>query len=471
MQKKVIKRKSSPRKNSGNTKEFSTRSRAHTSAKIKKENRNVVIICAILFAALLILCFFQLGLIFTLVTALGIGIIIGVSHLLRKAKNDKKKKKVLNIILIVVLGLGILCLALFAAFLIYITVTAPEFDAKKLDTKEMSLFYDGKGEKFAETGDERREKITYDDLPQVFIDALVATEDSRFFEHNGFDAPRFLKASVGQLLGNSNAGGASTISMQVIKNSMTSSKDSGIQGIIRKFTDIYLAVFKLEKNYTKEQIIEFYVNNHGLGGMVYGVEEAAQTYFGKSASDLNLSEAAIIAGMFQAPTYYKPDINPENAEKRRKTVLYLMERHGYISQEEADIANSIPVEDLVVDQEASSDPYQGYLDTVTQELEENYGIDPNETPVEVYTNLDKEKQNAVNSVINGETYTWIDDKVQAGITVLDSETGKVLAIGAGRNRAAGGWNYAVDNKRQPGSTAKPLFDIYIFKWTFYQKLG
>src|SRR5699024_8082755 len=100
---------------------------------------------------------------------------------------------------------------------------------------------------------------------------------------------------------------ASTISMQVIKNSMTSTEDSGIQGIIRKFTDIYLAVFKLEKNYTKEQIIEFYVNNHGLGGMVYGVEEAAQTYFGKSASELNLSEAAILAGMFQAPTYYKPD--------------------------------------------------------------------------------------------------------------------------------------------------------------------
>ena len=458
MQKKVIKRKSAPKRRSESTKEFSTRSKPHTSSRSKKENKNVIIICSIIIAALLLLCFFQLGLIFTLITALGIGIIIGVAHLLRKAKNDKKKKKVLNIILIVILGLGILCLVLFAAFLIYITVTAPEFDAKKLDTKEMSLFYDGNGEKFAETGDERREKITYDDLPQVFIDALVATEDSRFFEHNGFDAPRFLKASVGQLLGNSDAGGASTISMQVIKNSMTSSKDSGIEGIIRKFTDIYLAVFKLEKNYTKEQIIEFYVNNHGLGGMVYGVEEAAQTYFGKSASDLNLSEAAIIAGMFQAPTYYKPDINPENAAQRRETVLYLMVRHGYITQEEADIANSIPVEDLVVNQEASSDPYQGYLDTVTKELEEDYGIDPNETPVEVYTNLDRGKQEAVNSVMNGDTYTWIDDKVQAGVTVLDSETGKVLAVGAGRNRAAGGWNYAVDNKRQPGSTAKPLFD-------------
>lgn len=477
MQKKVIKRKSAPkqrrsRSNSGSTKEYSIKRKPQTSSKAKKENINVQIACWIGFVALLLLCYLKLGLIFTLITAVGIGIIVGVAHLLRKAKNDKKKKKIINIILIIILGLGILCLALFAAFLVYITVTAPEFDAKKLDTKEMSIFYDKDEKKYAEIGDERREKISYEDLPQVFVDALVATEDSRFFEHNGFDAPRFLKASVGQLLGNSDAGGASTISMQVIKNSITSKEDQGIQGIIRKFTDIYLAIFKLEKNYTKEQIIEFYVNNHGLGGMVYGVEEAAQTYFGKSASDLNLSEAAILAGMFQAPTYYKPDVNPENAEKRRSTVLYLMVRHGYITQEEADIANSIPVEDLVVKQAASSDPYQGYRDTVISELEDKYNIDPSKTPVEVYTNLDRTKQEAVNSVMNGETYTWIDDKVQAGVTVLDSQTGKVLAIGAGRNRIAGDWNYAVDNKRQPGSTAKPIFDygpgIEYNNWSTYQ---
>ena len=477
MQKKVIKRKSAPkqrrsRSNSGSTKEYSIKRKPQTSSKAKKENINVQIACWIGFVALLLLCYLKLGLIFTLITAVGIGIIVGVAHLLRKAKNDKKKKKIINIILIITLGLGILCLALFAAFLVYITVTAPEFDAKKLDTKEMSIFYDKDEKKYAETGDERREKISYENLPQVFVDALVATEDSRFFEHNGFDAPRFLKASVGQLLGNSDAGGASTISMQVIKNSITSKEDQGIQGIIRKFTDIYLAIFKLEKNYTKEQIIEFYVNNHGLGGMVYGVEEAAQTYFGKSASDLNLSEAAILAGMFQAPTYYKPDVNPENAEKRRSTVLYLMVRHGYITQEEADIANSIPVEDLVVKQAASSDPYQGYLDTVISELGDKYNIDPSKTPVEVYTNLDRSKQEAVNSVMNGETYTWIDDKVEAGVTVLDSETGKVLAIGAGRNRGAGDWNFAVDNKRQPGSTAKPLFDygpgIEYNNWSTYQ---
>ena len=205
--------------------------------------------------------------------------------------------------------------------------------------------------------------------------------------------------------------------------------------------------------------------------MVYGVEEAAQTYFGKSASDLNLSEAATIAGMFQAPTYYRPDTNPENAEKRRSTVLYLMVRHGYITQEEADIANSIPVADLVVEQTASSDPYQGYADTVIAELEAVYGIDANKTPVEVYTNLDRAKQDAVNSVMNGETYTWIDDKVQAGVTVLDSQTGKILAVGAGRNRQAAGLNFATGIKRQPGSTAKPLFDygpgIEYNNWSTY----
>ena len=463
MQKKVIKRKRKPKTSSGNTKQIKTPK--------TKTNKNVLIVCWILFVALLLLCYLQLGLVFTIFTAIGIGIIVGVAQLLRKAKKDKKKKKIINIILIVILALGILCLALFVAFLVYITVKAPEFDTSKLDTKEMSILYDSNGESYKEVGDERREKITYEDLPQVFVDALVATEDSRFFQHNGFDAPRFFKAAVGQLLGNSDAGGASTISMQVIKNSFTSSQDSGIEGIIRKFTDIYLAVFKLEKNYTKEQIIEFYVNNHGLGGMIYGVEEAAQTYFGKSASDLNLSEAALLAGMFQSPTYYKPDIYPEHAEERRQTVLYLMERHGYITEEQADIANSIPVEDLLVNNASASDPYQGYADTVVQELDERYGIDINETPVEVYTNLDRSKQDAVNSVLNGETYTWINDRVQAGVTVLDAETGKVQAIGAGRNRSAGTWNYAVDNKRQPGSTAKPLFDygpgIEYNNWSTY----
>ena len=250
--------------------------------------------------------------------------------------------------------------------------------------KEASRVYDINGNLFATLGTEQRQKVTYDQLPQVLIDAIIATEDSRFFQHNGFDAPRFIKATLGQLAGNSGAGGASTLSMQVVKNSFTSTEASGIAGIIRKFEDIYLAVFKLEKSYTKEQIIEYYVNNHFLGGNIYGVEEASNAYFGKSVGDLNLSEAAIIAGMFKSPNYYRPNANPKNATARRKTVLYLMRKHGYITKEEEEIANSIPVETLTADAGIiNENPYQGFIDTVAEELEDKLRIllipkDPND---------------------------------------------------------------------------------------------
>lgn len=350
--------------------------------------------------------------------------------------------------------------------MVYIVVQAPKFDVKNLDTKEPTILYDKDGNEFEKLGSEMRDKITYDELPEVLVDAIVATEDSRFFQHNGFDAPRFLKASLGQVAGNSDAGGASTLSMQVIKNSFTSSEDSGFKGIVRKFTDIYLAVFKLEKNYTKEQIIEFYVNNHNLGNNIYGVKQAARVYFNKDIKELNLSEAAIIAGMFKAPNLYKPT-NTENMEavtKRRNTVLYLMERHGYITKEEREIAESIPVESLVnynSEADAGLSEYQGYIDTVVAEIEDKYGINAYTVPLLVYTNLDREKQDGLNRVMNGESYTWVNDVIQSGVTVLDSQTGKILAIGAGRNKTGvNQLNLATSDeiKRQLGSTAKPLFD-------------
>ena len=267
--------------------------------------------------------------------------------------------------------------------------------------------------------------------------------------------------------------------MQVVKNSFTDATlDSGIKGIIRKFTDIYLAIFKLEKNYSKEEIIEFYVNNHYLGGNIYGVEEASQAYFNKSVGELNLSEAAIIAGMFKNPGGYSPTLHPENAAARRSTVLYLMKRHGYITEEEEELANSIPVESLTKDASGASsssgkNPYQGYIDTVVDELEDKYNVNPYKTSLLIYTNMDRSKQDGVNRVFNSESYTWVDDVIQSGVSVLDSQTGKILAVGAGRNRQIGGWNFATQNKRQPGSTAKPLFDygpgIEFNNWSTYEQ--
>ncbi len=410
---------------------------------------------------LLVFCYIYFGLMFTIITAAGIGIIIGLAHLIEKLNKNKKQKKILSIILIILLTLGVLCLVTFVGFLIYIVATAPKFNTNQLNTKEMTILYDKNEKEITRLGSEKREKITYDQLPEVLVDAIIATEDARFFQHNGVDAPRFIKASLGQLTGNSSAGGASTLSMQVIKNSFTSTDATGIKGIIRKFTDIYLAVFKLEKNYTKEQIIEFYVNNHFLGGNVYGVKEAALAYFGKDVSDLNLSEAAIIAGMFQSPNYYRPNVNPKNATARRDTVLKLMVKHGYITEEERKKAADIPIESLTIEDAQTEDThtYQAYIDTVVEELEDEYGINAYVTPLKVYTNMDPEKQDAINDIMNGVTFNWADEFVQSGVSVLDSQTGKILAIGAGRHRqGVNTFNYATQMNRQPGSGAKPLFD-------------
>ena len=441
----------------------------------KKENLWIgwFVVCVFILA----LCAFKLGFSMTLLTALVLLIMSGLIYLLTSNKTNSKKRKILNIFLIIFLILFIVGLIFFGIFLIYITITAtPKFNVSNLNTKELSVIYDKDGKEVTRLGSEKREKVSYDELPEVLIDAIVSTEDSRFFEHNGFDAPRFAKAAVGQLMGRSSAGGASTLSMQVVKNSFTSTDSTGISGIIRKFTDIYLAVFKLEKKYTKQEIIEFYVNNHSLGGRIYGVEEASKAYFNKNVSDLNLSEAAIIAGMFKAPNYYRPTVNPKNAATRRRTVLYLMRRHGYITKEEEDEANSVPVESLTKDatggvsEEGSK--YQGYIDTVVEEMQDKYNINPYETSVIINTNLDRAKQDVVNDVFNGKTYQWKDDKVQSGSTVLDSETGKILAVGAGRNRTISGFNSATQAYRQIGSTAKPLFDygpgIEYNHWSTYQ---
>lgn len=451
-----MKKKVEKKKKTGDTKRIKKR----VSVSPAKLPKNALIALGIFFVAILVLCFIQMGLWFTIFVAICGLIIVGIAKLLDSAKTNSKKRKVINIILILLLIGGILLFALFAIFLIYVTIKAPKFDTSKLNTSELTIIYDKDGNEIVKLGSEKREKVTYEELPQVLVDAIVATEDSRFYQHNGFDAPRFLKASVGQLLGNSDAGGASTLSMQVIKNSFTSTESSGFAGIVRKFTDIYLAVFKLEKLYSKEEIIEFYVNNHFLGGNIYGVQEASQEYFGKDVADLNLSEAAILAGMFKSPNYYRPNANPKNATARRDTVLYLMKKHGYITKDEYDLARSIPVDSLTSEAStATTSEYQGYIDTVVDEVEEKYGINAYTTPLLIYTNMDRSKQDGVNAVLNGETYSWINDKVQTGVSVLDSETGKIIAIGGGRNKSgANTFNYATQINRQPGSTAKPLFD-------------
>ena len=384
---------------------------------------------------------------------------------LKKENSKKRKKSKLKIFILIILICFILAVIGVIGLFAYIVVSAPEFDENVLYVSDPSLILDKDGNEIFKLGTEKRVTITYDQIPEVLIDAIVATEDSRFFEHNGVDWPRFIKASLYQLAGKSEAGGASTLTMQLSKNNYTSNEDRGIQGILRKFTDVYVSLFKIEKKYTKEQIMEFYVNSQYLGKNAYGVEQVSINYFGKSSKDLNVAEAAMIAGLFQAPGRYDPYKNPEATEARRQTVLKLMKRHGYITKEEYEIAKEMTVDKLIISKEKSGystgevSPYQSFIDTVADEVQKKTGKNPYTTPMIVYTTLDTNVQDYVNSIMSGEAYEWADDEVKAGVAIIDVKNGALVAVGGSRDvNAIDQYNYATDITNQIGSTAKPLYD-------------
>lgn len=392
----------------------------------------------------------------------------------------KRRKRILKTLLLVFIGGIVFVIVSMIGFYFYIAHHAPNFSPEALFVSEPSVLIDINGNEYAKLGNEKRVIVSYDELPEVLIDAIVATEDSKFFVHNGVDWARFLKASAQQLLGH-DGGGASTLTMQISKNSYTSKEATGIKGIIRKFTDVYISTSKIEPKYSKEEIFEFYVNSYFLGNNSYGVEQASLTYFGKSSKDLNLAEAAMIAGLFQAPGKYNPYTNPEATEKRRKTVLYLMYHHGYINQKEYDIALSMTVDKIVKPKEVNENgeisgdnKYQTFIDIVANEVEDKTGYSPYTTSMEIYTTLDPSKQDYLDSIIDGSNYSWENDVVQTGIAVTDINSGAIVAISGGRNYAPMGFNRATDLNKQIGSTAKPLYDygpaIEYDNWSTYQAL-
>ena len=380
-----------------------------------------------------------------------------------KEKKPKRHRRRFRFFYWLVVLFVFFALMLFVAgvgFCYYIVKSAPEFDVDKMFEKEATRIYDSSGNLFATLGTEQRQKVTYDELPEVLVDAIIATEDSRFFQHNGFDAPRFLKASISQILGKG-GGGASTLTMQLSKLAFTSTEASGIEGIIRKFTDIYMSVFKMEKYFTKEEIIEYYVNTPCLGGSIYGVKQASQYYFGKDIADLNLVEAAQIAGMFQSPNGYNPYNNPNDANERKNTVLYLMKRHGYITEDEYEAGKAIAIKDLLNEGgNSTTNEYQGFIDTVVQEVIDRTGNNPYDVPMDIYTTMVTKKQDVINNFYK--TYKFKNAKIEVGVGMINNKTGAIMAVGAGRDKSkAMTLNVATfsgQTKRMPGSTIKPILD-------------
>ncbi|MFI8705504.1 PBP1A family penicillin-binding protein [Bacillus sp. NPDC077411] len=394
-----------------------------------------------------------------------------------KKEQPKKKSSFLRKFLIACLLIGIVTLVAGVSAFFVMVKDAPKLDKAKLVNPLSTKFYDKDGKFIYEYGAEKRTNVTYDQIPKVVESAFLATEDSRFYEHNGIDFKRTAKAIFENVTGDFGSQGGSTITQQVIKNYfLTMQKTTK-----RKVQEWYLA-YKLEQQYSKHEILEMYLNKINLGNRSYGIAAAAQNYYGKDLKDLKLNEAAMLAGLPQGPNNYDPT-KPQNvkaATERRNTVLYLMNRHGYITKQEMEDAKKIPVtEGLKPAQEATQMPYQGFIDAAIKELEaEDKDVNIGSDGLSIHLTLDTKAQDFADKMLNTEEIiNYPDEKFQGAFVFMDTETGEVRALGSGRgeNKATfKGQNMAIDMQRQVGSTMKPIFDygpaVEYKQWSTYHQV-
>ncbi|MGM7683668.1 transglycosylase domain-containing protein [Cytobacillus sp. Hm23] len=397
----------------------------------------------------------------------------------RNHKSKQKPKKsifqFIKKLILVFFTLGIIG-AIVGAIAFYVIIKdVPPLDEQAFQASFSSKVFDKDGNEFAELGIEKRTYVKYNEIPTVLQDAFLAVEDARFLEHHGIDPIRIGGAVLANITEGFGAEGASTITQQVVKNYVLTSEKK----ISRKVQEAWLA-YKLEQIKSKEEILELYLNKIFLGGSTYGVGKAAEVYFGLDKDNLNemqLHQAALLAGMTQSPNNYNPIKNPEAAEERRNVVLSLMAQHGFISAEQAEQAKAIPVEESLNVTTIESEPYDSFLDYVIEEINESGDYDLYSGGLEIYTTLDTEAQKYTNELLqSNNVVNFPNENLQAGITLLDTKTGQIRAIGGGRNQdAARGWNYAIDTKAQPGSSIKPVLDygpaIEHLKWSTYEQIN
>ncbi|MFC0188579.1 transglycosylase domain-containing protein [Fictibacillus aquaticus] len=376
----------------------------------------------------------------------------------KKKKNTNWKKMIISAILI----FG----ALSVLGVVVIAATSPKLDPKKLETPVSSKIYDMNDEEVSLfSGSEKRIKVKISEVPPEVQNAFIATEDLRFRKHFGVDIRRLFGATLANVKEGFGAEGASTITQQVVKNTLLTDEKS----LTRKIREAYLAI-QLEQKYSKDQILEMYLNKIYFGSNAYGVATAAKVYFDKNLEDLEVHEAALLAGLPKAPSAYNPFEFPEKAEHRRNVVIGLMEQHGLISKEEADKAKKIPVKESLNEgnvKEASK--YDAYLAQVAKELEKMEGMEDVNVftdGLKIYTNLDPKAQEATENVLKAKL-EGENKLLQSGVTLVDTQTGAIRAVGSGRGVKMSSF-FASGIERQPGSTIKPVLDygpaIENFKW-------
>lgn len=393
----------------------------------------------------------------------------------KKSKSKKGANSVFKRIFLILIGLGIVGMLAGAATFAFMVKDAPPLDEAALKDPIPSEILDMDGNIVAKVGEGKLDYVDYKDIPELVENAFLATEDVRFYEHNGMDMIRLGGAVIANVTRGFGSEGASTITQQVVKNSFLNNQKT----LGRKAQEAWLA-FQLERKYTKQEIFEMYVNKVWMSERSHGVLTASRIYFGKELNELELHEAALLAGMPQSPENYNPFKHPDRAEKRRNIVLSLMNQHGFISEAEMKDAQAIPVETSLVkeeDRETNDMPYDSFIDIVIEEVEAKYpDLNIFSDGLKVHTTLDPKAQEHIEGLLNGnDVIQYPDELFQAGITLLDTKTGEIRAIGGGRNlEVKRGFNYAVDLKRQAGSTFKPIVDygpvIEHKQWGTYQTI-
>ena len=360
------------------------------------------------------------------------------------------------------LSLVIAAIVLGGGVFFYYVSKAPSLSESKLVATTSSKIYDNKNQLIADLGSERRVNAQANDIPTDLVKAIVSIEDHRFFDHRGIDTIRILGAFLRNLQSNSLQGG-STLTQQLIKLTYFSTSTSD-QTISRKAQEAWLAI-QLEQKATKQEILTYYINKVYMSNGNYGMQTAAQNYYGKDLNNLNLPQLALLAGMPQAPNQYDPYSHPEAALDRRNLVLSEMKGQGYISAEQYEKAINTPITDGLQSLK-SVNSYPAYMDNylkeVIDQVEQETGYNLLTTGMDVYTNVDQEAQKRLWDIYNSDQYvSYPDDDLQVASTVVDVSNGKVIAQLGARHQASNvsfGTNQAVETNRDWGSTMKSITD-------------
>ncbi|TYP49824.1 transglycosylase domain-containing protein [Thermosediminibacter litoriperuensis] len=383
-----------------------------------------------------------------------------------KRKLSLARSLILLALFIVIASSG----AALGLFIYYVKDTPP-FDPQKLKPSETSIVYDAKGNVIAELhGEQNRIPVALSEIPEHLKQAFIAIEDQYFYKHKGINLRSLIGALWTDIIRREYHRGASTITQQLVKNAFLSNEKT----LKRKAQEAWLAI-QVERHFTKDQILEFYLNQIYFGHSAYGVEAAAQTYFGKSVKDLTLAESAMLAGITKGPSIYSPYLNFDRAKERQAVILNAMVEMGFITKEEAENAkkeklNLIGLKNAKADYKA---PYfTDYVITqLAQDLQRELGMTEDEAyqkiyngGLKIYTTVDMEIQEAAEKALaNPANYPYTKkDKndipqPQAAAVVIDPHTGHIKALVGGREHYKKlGLNRAFQSYRQPGSAFKPI---------------